>query len=239
MFLDIKKLISPDNKHLASKINLKDFNKNYDQSIYPISVNSVQLHTAMKQWNWFIDSTHQNYAVDFIRRYDINGDGRLSARELVLGTIMHNRNAIGSGLCQNCFQEVAKKIDALFIYLDCNNDGMLSAEDLWNNLPKLVRGDTNWNIFAINNSDNIRTSAINDFCIKNGNAKGGSVTKDEFRIGVLLGYWDRQTTDSAVLEDDSRNLKALRWTEGGTVDTVAFKYLTEKTLADLIAKAGK
>jgi hypothetical protein len=239
--LDIKKLVNPDNKNLlqSGKLNLKHLNPNYNPVLYEISVNSVQIRTAMKQWSWFIDVGQQDYAVDFIMRYDINGDGRLNARELVIGTIMHNKNAIGSGLCTNCFQETAKKMDSIFIFLDCNNDGFLSSEDLWNALPKLNRGEAKWNIFGINNNENIRTSAINDFVLKNGVAKEGSVTKEEFRTGLLLGYWDRQTRDSGVIEDDSRNLKSLRWTDGGMTDTVAFNYLKEKTLADLIAKSQK
>jgi len=236
---DIKKLLSQENSHTKTKIDLKQLNKNYDPSIHLLSANAVQLHEVMKKWNWFIDASNQDYAVDFIMKYDINGDGRLNARELILGTITHNKNAIGSGICTNCFQEVAKKLDALFIFLDCNNDGYLSAEDMWNNLPKLSRGDNRWNIFAFSNSDNIRTSALNDFCMKNGRAKEGGITKDEFRTGVLYAYWDRQTRNTGVIEDDSRNLKYLRWMDNDSIDTVAFNYMKEKVLAELMAKSNK
>ena len=206
---DINKLMRPEEK--SKKTNLKDLNKNYDPAIYDISINTVQLNKAMKDWNWFIDPSLKDYAFDFVSNYDMDGDGRLNPRELILAIVFHNKNFIGSGICQNCFNEIAKKLDAMFIFLDCNLDGALSAEDLWNNIPKLVRPDNRWNIFGLNNNDNIRTSAINDFCLKNGNAKEGSVTKDEFRTGILLGYWDRQTSTTSIIKDDSRNLKALKF----------------------------
>jgi EF hand len=234
---DINKLINHEEKN--KKTDVKELNKNYNPAIYEISINTVQLNKAMKDWNWFIDPGLKDYAFDFVNNYDMDGDGRLNPRELILAIINHNRNSIGSGTCKNCFNEIAKKLDAMFIFLDCNNDGALSAEDLWNNLPKLVRPDNRWNIFGFNNNDNIRTSAVNDFCLKNGNAKDGSVTKDEFRTGILLGYWDRQTSTTSIVKDDSRNLKHLRWDEGGMTDTVAFRYYKEKVLAEMIAKSGK
>jgi len=236
---DMKKLISADNQHNSGKIDLKQLNKNYDPSLYNLSVNSVQLHDGMQKWNWFIDAGAQDFAINFIMKYDMNGDGRLNPRELILGALDHNKNALGSGNCQNCFQEIAQKLDAIFIYLDCENKGFLSAEELWSALPKINRPDSKYNIFGINNSDNIRTSAINDFVIKNGLGKEGSVSKEEFRNGVLLAYWDRQTSFTSILVDDSRNLKYLRWTDGGITDTVAYNFMKEKVLADLIAKSQR
>ena len=236
---DVTKLISADNQYKKNSLNLKHVSKNYDKSLYNLSVNSVQLREAMKKWDWFIDIGAQDYAINFIMKYDMNGDGRLNPRELVLGTIDHNKNALGSGNCKNCFQKFAQRLDAVFIYLDCDNDGFLSAEELWASLPKINRADSKYNIFGINNSDNIRTSAINDFVLKNGGGKEGSVTKEEFRNGILFGFWDRQTTESAIVVDDSRNLKYLRWTDGGVTDTAAFNHLKEQVLAELIAKSQR
>jgi len=125
----------------------------------------------------------------------------------------------------------------LFVFLDCTNKGYLTAEELWNNLPKLSRGNRKWNVFAIENSDNIRTNAINDFILKNGKAVEGGLTKEEFRNGMLLGFWDRQTAEMGIVEDDSRNLKELRWNENGMNDTVAFLYYKEKLLAEMIAES--
>lgn len=233
---DIKKLVA--NK----KNNITDYrtvNKNYDQAIYDKAINSVQLNEVMKKWNWLINPGEADYAVNFIARFDLDGDGRLNPRELALGAIIHNKDIISTTTCQNCFQEIAFKLDAMFVYLDCNTDGYLSAEDMWYALPKLNRPESKWNIFAIKNNDNVRTSAINDFVIKNHASKEGSLSKEEYRGGITLGFWDRQTKETGIVEDDSRNLKVLRWNKTGMTDTVAFNYLQEKSLAEMIAKSGK
>lgn len=232
---DLNKQVSQDNKHIRGNLNLKEINKNYDPAVYSASINAVQIHEVLKKWNWPIDSSKKDFAADFIQSYDINGDGRLNAREMILGAILHNKHSYGSGTCTNCLKELVGKFDAMFVFLDCSNAGYLSAEDLWNSLPKLNRPESNYNIFAISNSDNIRTSAINDFCIKNGVAKAGGVTKEEFRQGLLLGYWDRQTRRTTIVKDDSRNLKSLRWSDDGETDSAAFNYLKEKTLAEMIS----
>ena len=232
-----KNFIDKDNEHMKGKIDLKSINKNYDPSIYGISANAVQIKTAIEKWGWFLDSSHADFAADFIHSYDLNGDGRLNARELILGAITHNKNAMGTQLCHNCFNLISKKIDAMFIFLDCSNRGFLTAEELWNSLPKLNRRDQRWNIFSFDNSENIRTNAINDFVIKNGRAREGAVTKEEFRTGLLYGYWDRHTTYRGILNDDSRSLKSLRWIDNDMIDTAAFNYVKEKTLAEMIAKA--
>ena len=56
----------------------------------------------------------------------------------------------------------------------------------------------------------------------------------KFRMGILLGVWDRQVMTSGIIQDDSRNLKALRWTHGGITDTVAFQYLKEEMIKEML-----
>ena len=50
------------------------------------------------------------------------------------------------------------------------------------------------------------------------------LNKEEFRSGILLGYWDRQTEKDQILFDDSRNLKVLRWKDDNMVDVSLLKY---------------
>jgi Ca2+-binding EF-hand superfamily protein len=208
--------------------NQKKLFENIDPIIHNNSINTVQLNKAMKDWGWFISPGLRDYAYDLVSRYDVDGDGRLNPREMILATIWHNKNIIGKGDCMYCFAELARKLDAMFIFLDCTNSGAISVEDLWEKLPKLVRSDNRWNIFAIENNDNIRTSALNDFCLKNGQAKQGFITKSEFRTGILLGLWDRQTNRKEIIKDDSRSLRELRWDETGMVDKIAFGAYLDK-----------
>jgi Ca2+-binding EF-hand superfamily protein len=231
----LDKLISKKN---LKKIGYKGVTKNYNKAVYEISINTVQLNTAMPKWKWYIEPKEEDFAQNLVSKYDFDGDGRLNVRELIIADIDHNKNILGVEECKMCFQDIAITMDAIFSFMDCNNDGMLNAEELWAGLPQLNRKDKKYNIFKIKNSDNIRTNAINDFVLKN-SGDNGSITKEQFRTGLLHGLWDRQTSTKGVINDDSRNLKSLRWDKTGSTDTVAFAYVKEKTLAALISKASK
>lgn len=207
--------------------DLKKLNKNYEPKIFDISVNAVQIHDAMKLWNWDIDVGLKDYAVTFIKKYDFNGDGRLNPRELIIGALEHNKHYWGTTVCTHNFENVIDKIDAIFTYLDCDNDGKIGSEDIYANLKKIKRSSSKYDIFAIGFKDGVRTDAINDFILKNNKFEIGSLNKNEFRNGILYGIWDRQTDYYKILanDDNSRSQKDLRWSDGNTVDTKAFNLL--------------
>jgi Ca2+-binding EF-hand superfamily protein len=230
--------------NLSTKKNRDPFRKMKvkNKAVWEVSVNTVQIRQLMKEFNWPIENTSNedngvDFATEFVRKYDMDNDGRLNARELTLGAILHNKDSYKADCCHNCFQSLGKKLDAIFVFFDCNNDGVISAEDLWNSLPKLKRRTKKYDIFAVNNKDNIRTSAINDFILKNG--VDGKVTREGFRMGLLFGYWDRQTRETGVLLDDSRNLKKLRWTDRGLRDSVAFNLMKQREVDRLVEKNKK
>jgi len=217
--------------------DLKVLNKNYDPAIYNISINAVQLRKAMIDWKWAVDFGLSDFAKSFIKRYDMNGDGRLNVRELILGSIEHNKHLFGSQTCTHCYDEISRKLDAIFMYLDCDNDGLLSAEDLWNNLSKLKRPSGEYNMFVLANDAGIRTAAVNDFILKNMKIRNGNITKVEFRNAIIFGMWDRQTDFYKIIEDESRTLKDLRWKDDNMVDIKAYQYIKELMLRDAQNKA--
>jgi len=224
---------APPERQDALMRDLKKFEKTYDPIIFQLSANSVQVMKSMKQFKWFVDPGMADYAADFVTRYDINHDGRLNPKELLLGAIHYNKSVLGSKKCNHCFTKIARRIGALFTYLDCGETGFISADTMWKSLPDLRRPTSQFNIFGYNNSENIRTNAINDFVLKNEKAKDASVSKEEFISGILLGVWDRQVTENAIIEDDSRNLKKLRWTQNNMVDTAAYNYVKAITKAKI------
>lgn len=231
--LDFRKLMGTKDKKLLKKMskNLKKINKNYEPNIYKVSVNTVQLHTALPKWRWPIDLGKKDFAMSFVKKYDMNGDGRLNPRELILASIEHNRHLFGSGICNHCFEGILDKIDAMFQYLDCDNDGLVGAEDFWRNLPQLKRSTTKYNIFALGKMEGIRTDAINDFILKNNKMTKGALNKTEFRNGILFGIWDRQTNYFKIIDGAERSQKKLRWSDGRTVDRKAFNELKAIKLA--------
>jgi len=216
---------------------LKEFNQKANSAHFGISINTVQLHKALPALGWKIQNDQGDYAKDFVLKYDIDGDGRLNARELVLGFIRENKANVAYKTCINCLKKTITKIDSMFEYFNCANTGFIDAEQMWNALPQLTRKSNKYNIFGIKNSLSIRTNAINDLVLKNMKVKEGFLSKDEFRQGILLGFWDRQTTQSGVIDGDSRNLKELRWSQDGMVDTVAYNYMKETIILELKQKA--
>lgn len=234
MYEDVFELrkLDPTNKIT----DLKKLNPNYESGIYENSINSVQLDYAMRNWGWFkVDG--EDSAKQMILEFDINGDGRLTPREFILGLIMHHKGK--RMLCYNCLLLLKKKLSALFEYFDCGAEGFITAEVLWRFLPQLNRDEKRWNIFGIANENNIRTDCVNDFVIKNGETRPGFIAKEEFVNGILLAYWDRQTNNKEIIDNDSRSLKKLRWKDNEMVDTVAFEYMKDKELAEKIAEEEK
>jgi hypothetical protein len=225
---------APEEKQDALMRDLKKFEKTYDPIVYQLSANAVQIHKSMKNFNWFIDPGMADFAADFVSRYDINHDGRLNPKELVLGSIMFNKAILGSKKCNHCFTHIARKIGALFTYLDCGETGFINADQMWKALPDMRRNSSQYNIFGYGNSENIRTNAINDFILKNEKAKDAYVSKEEFISGILLGIWDRQVSENAIIDDDARNLKKLRWSDNNMVDTAAYNYVKAVTKQRLL-----
>jgi hypothetical protein len=230
---DFKKLISQGNGNLTKKQlkMLKKFTENYDSAAFDASANLPQIQAAINKWKWQINPGDPTYFRRFVQNYDMNFDGRLNPREFILASLWNNKQTVGSSLCDHCFFEVGKTLDAIFLYLDCDNDGLLSSEEIWGNLPNIKRDTEKWNMFAFGNDQSIRTAAINDFILKNSKTKEGFITRNEFRVGILLGFWDRQTETTKILKADERTLKNLRWEEGDMIDIALYNYYKKKMMS--------
>lgn len=212
--------IAPKNNKLLTDNDYKDLNPNFSKAVYDNSINAVQLRKAFDDWSWSpTDSADAAY--ELIVKYDINGDGRLNAEEIVLASIWNNKKR-DDLICYNCFFLLARKLGAMFQFLDCQNKGYLQAEELWLKLPTLIRKDKSWNIFKKGNSDTIRTNAVNDFILKNSYSMDGAINKNEFVNGVLLAYWQRQTSPEGVINGNTKSLKEYRWINK-TIDRIAEK----------------
>jgi len=211
---------------------LNKFKKNYNKEVYDLSLNAPQIYQAIIEFKWPIDKEDPSELHYYITKYDFNFDGRLSPREMTLASIHYRPNYLGYANCKYCYKPIIDILNPIFTFLDCNEDNFLSAKEIWNNLPGLKRNTTNFDIFAYGNDQNIRTSAINDFILKNMNAREGFVNREEFYSGILLGFWDRQTENEAFLFDDCINMKNLRWKEE-RIDVSLQKYLKELEIRKL------
>jgi hypothetical protein len=215
---------------------LRRFKEHYNKEVYEESVSAPQLHQAFNEFKWPGDKENPSFIKNYIVKYDTNFDGRLSPRELILASIFEKPYYIGSGNCIHCYKKISDIVNIIFTYLDCNEDGYISAEEMWHNLSVLKRNTEKFNIFSFGNDENIRTAAINDFILKNMKVKEGFVNRTEFLSGILLGYWDRQTDSTSIYSDDTKTLKSLRWKDNDMVDIKLrdyYKNLAEHTIAQI------
>lgn len=222
------KFVAPADNKLATDADFKSINPNWSKVIYDKSFNTNQLNHVYQEWSWYQQQDDQDPAYNFVAKFDLNGDGRLDYKETILGVIWTNKKRDGL-YCYNCFFLLAKRLAAIFNYLDCESKGYLTAEDLWNKLQNLNRSETRWNIFKYGSNDSIRTLSVNDFILKNGYTIDGGVTRNEFIAGVLLGIWNRNVDSTVVLTDESRSQKNLRWSSNGMDDLVVNEFLAQNS----------
>jgi len=189
---------SSDNNDPALITRLKEISgpKAFNENSYKAGVTVSNVYATAKNNKWNHDQNDPDFARKIVDTYDFDGDGRLNPREFIIMSILNNKNILGSATCNSCYGDViAKKIDPIFNFIDCNNDGKITAEDMWNSLEGLKRKNANlYNIYTCTiRGKKYRTHAMNDFIIKSMMQFDGVITKDEFRAGILLGYWDRHT----------------------------------------------
>ena len=217
------------------KSKIKRLGKDFDCKVFKNSVTYSQLKIAIKKFRWKTSSIYKDYTRHFINTYDINKDGRLNPRELILGIIDNNKDLIGKKVCKFCFENTLFKLDAIFKYIDCANNGHINSEQIWFTLKKLQRTNNTCNIYHKGKYNKFRTTSVNDFVLKNHKGFSGVLNRQQWRIGILLGIWDRQTDMKKITFDDSLNLKKVRWGKMLNIDV----FLNEKNRRKVLGKKGK
>lgn len=202
-----------ENVRLLAK--LRAINPKFDEGGWMKSLDAFKINALIKQWKWDYPLGTPDPAKYIINKFDLEGDGRLSIKEILIASIITNKRILGGKQCKHCYEKVVNDlIDPIFHYADCDADGKITAEELWQGL-KLIKRDTKYNFYkCIIDKANFRTSAVNDFFLKAAKTNVGSLTIDEFRIGVLMGYWTRQVSGTSIVVDDALNRKKDRWPGG-------------------------
>jgi hypothetical protein len=214
--LDYKRMSIEEVRARMSKISPQ-----FNFTIWNNSINMQQINSIIYQWKYFENKTYGDYAKYVVDFYDMDGDGRLNPREFILFTIHNNYKFLGNGLCKNCYMKIFKeKLDAIFEFIDCNQSGDASTEDLWEGLSFIKRENPEiFNMYKCNiNGAKLRTPSINALILKNSVGKMGYLDKQEFVKGILLGFWDRQTDKTGIYKGDQLNNKHSRWGQNGTID---------------------
>lgn len=211
----------PPKEELYKKI--ASVSPSFNPSIWETSISIGQIETIIKDWSWYANPSKPDPAKYIVDKYDYDGDGRLNSREFIIAMIRNNKRVVdGAKKCKNCLENIiSTKIDPMYIYLDCGAKDQITSEQMWTGFATLKRSSLNYDIYKCTlDGGKYRTSAINDFVLKSQKIVEGKLTKEEFRLGLLTGYWDRQTDNTKVFLDDGHNMKKMRWAGDGQTDIV-------------------
>lgn len=204
---------------------IRKYKLDFNAEVWKESFSASKISSIIKSFGWGTIPAIPFYFKRLVDKYDFKGSGRLDAREFLFFAIWENYKTY-SQCKQFCFKKIIEeKIDPLFTFLDCDNDGYINSENIWNGLKYLKRSEANKEKFDLYKcivpkafNKYYRTHAPNDFVLKNYNVADGFLNREEFRKGILLGYWERQVNGLSVASDDSINRKDDRWDQTGKVD---------------------
>jgi len=212
--------LKPDEYYRMIKAKVPSFNS----TVYEASITIPQLVEVFKTNKWSL--AQENYVFEakkLVDKFDFNGDGRLSFREFILAMIFKTEDLVRSKICSKCLEAVNEEvIDPMYTFIDCEKRNMVNAEEMWKSLKYLLRRNENtFNIFTCKISNEMyRTSSINDFVLKAHKSLLGYVTRNEFRTGLFLAYWDRYIGETDLLIEQENKRKDERWGNKGQNDNV-------------------
>lgn len=213
--IDMPKKTDSDEELLKT---ISKIRKDFDVNSLKLGISIPKLALVYEKFRWKYNPNDGLFFKNKFDKYDYDGDGRLDAREFLFLTIYENRKHLYDPNIDFPFYKILLKwIDPIFLYGDCSEVGWVDASQLWRTLKEMKRSenpqdDQLYNIFSCDfPSGHQRTSAVNDFILKNHKTHDGFLTREEFATGIFLGYWDRQTAANSIYLGDEKTLKEKRW----------------------------
>lgn len=211
--VDIKTVYLPAAEEAKIYNALNKYNPSYSEEAVN-SVKMTQLPAIYKALKIPI-ATPPGWYKKELDKYDFNGDGRLSAFEALFMVIWTAGERLDT---DELFKKVSKEvIDPIFKYADCDKDGYIFAEGLFKTLKNMQVKNDQFDIFKCVHPKSKQyqwTSSVNDFILKNASKYIGYMDINEFRRGILLGFWDRQVKKNTIDKGNEFNMKNLRWENG-------------------------
>jgi len=202
---------------------LVQYKRDFEPEVWKNSYSASKISRIIKEFGWGMIPAQPFFFKMLIDKYDFNGNGRLEPREFLFFAIWENYKNYYT--CRkHCLRDIIEaKINPLFTFFDCDNDGYINSENLFEGCKYLKRKDEEkYNFYRCEVPKQFnkyyRTHAPNDFILKNFELADGYLNREEFRKGILLGYWERQSNAMFVVDDDSLNKKSDRWDETGKID---------------------
>ena len=142
--------------------DLTKYNKNIDPQIFINSITISQFVVFSLDCNWSYPNNSENWQKEIFDKYDFDGDGRLNNFEFISLSIYENNIFLGSRESLFTYKSIIDNIlDPMFIFADLDNDGKIYAQNLWNTLKELNRGEYSSSYFNIFNCNLEKQNYIN------------------------------------------------------------------------------
>lgn len=227
-------------------VTIRKYNSAFNQEIWNTGITVGQVEVLVGAWNWYKPIRDIDFARKLVNSFDFDGDGRLNPSEFILFSIINNEKIFGLAECkEHCYAKLLReKIDPMHSFIDCDHDGYISAENIWIGLQNLKRKDIKkYSMYTCQLpsilNQGYRTLSASDFILKNSERVAGYLNINEFRHGILMGFWERQTDFSRIVVDDSKNLKSTRWGNKGSDDLICQNILSLIPKANMRASAAQ
>merc|ERR1711934_633311 len=202
---------------------LTKYKKDFNPDDWKNSFSAAKIAKIIKLFGWSSNTNMPFFWKRLIDKYDFDGNGRLDTREFLFYAVWENyKNYMQCK--KHCFKDIIDKlINPLFTFFDCDTDGYIDSENLWDGCKFLKRTNAEKYDFykcEVPKPFNkfYRTHAPNDFVLRNWDVADGYLNREEFRKGILLGYWERQAMAHKIVTDDENNKKVERWDATGMKD---------------------
>lgn len=145
--------------------------------------------------------------VKLIREYAIEDEEYgedttvINLQEFVYLNIRENiQSDMDASAATNAFEKTKKEISGFFDYLDCNEDGFISAENLYMGMKNMKKMQY----------EKTTTTMVNAFIINTMEHSSAGIDKIDMQFGMLVGMYERVITKNKMSEIQSNGMKVAR-----------------------------
>jgi len=183
--------------------NNKPANQGSEAAMFEDEIDLQSLKKTIPASNW--DRASAIIPEHLLEVYDlecevVDDKCALDLQEFVYMNIFENIKSGPKSKCENCFKKTKTVIEQFFQYLDCNKDGLVTAENMFNgmsNMKGLPYPTTT-------------TTMVNDFVLNTMEHKSAGLDVFDMYYGFLVGMYERVVEEDDLTEVNVNAMKVAR-----------------------------
>ena len=236
---ELKSSSNPNGITISEEEQIKAINYDLDPKkaeekvkTYLNGITLGQVSQACSKYNWSCGIAKKTPLKSNFDKYDFDGNGRLDPLEFLLFHVSLNADKIAKGGCTgSCFNNMMKKfILPMFGYLDCDGNGKITAEQIWDGLKTLKRNTDKYNLYEYCDvtTGSFNTNVMTAFTLNSKTVLPTAIlSREDFSRGLLVLFTLRQADKKQLYDDDTINGKKERWANKGEYGEVCRQITTK------------